>query len=74
MTYDRIERDPAIMTGKPVIRGTRITVELILRECARGSDLAEILDSYPNLTGDDVHAALSYAADYLSREGLIAAE
>jgi uncharacterized protein (DUF433 family) len=74
MTHDRIERDPAVMMGKPVVKDTRITVELILRECARGASADEIIDAYPQLTSDDVHAALAYAADYLSREGLIAAE
>ena len=74
MAHDRIERDPEVMMGKPVIKGTRITVELILRECARGAPVDEIVDAYPKLTSDDVHAALAYAADYLSREGLIAAE
>ena len=74
MAHDRIERDPAVMMGKPVVKGTRITVELILRECARGGSVDEIVDAYPRLTGEDVRAALAYAADYLSREGLIAAE
>jgi uncharacterized protein (DUF433 family) len=74
MAYDRIERDPAVMMGKPVVKGTRVTVELILRECARGAPTAEIIDAYPSLTAEDIHAALAYAADYLSREGLIAAE
>jgi uncharacterized protein (DUF433 family) len=61
------------MVGKPVIRGTRITVELILREVAAGRSFAEIVDGYPRLTHDDVAAALTYAADYISHEGLVAA-
>lgn len=60
--------------GKPVIRGTRITVELVLRECGAGLTPKEIVRNYPALTQDDVRAALSYAADYLSHEGMIAAE
>ncbi|MCC7268999.1 MAG: DUF433 domain-containing protein [Caulobacteraceae bacterium] len=73
MTHDRIERNPKVMMGKPVIKGTRITVELIVRECAILS-WAEILDNYPRLTEDDIRAALRYAADYLGHESLIAAE
>jgi uncharacterized protein (DUF433 family) len=74
MAHERIERDPAVMMGKPVIKGTRITVELILRECARGATLNEIVEDYPSLNGEDIHAALAYAADYLSHEGILAAE
>ncbi len=62
------------MMGKPVIRGTRITVEHILRECAAGASAQEVVAGHPRLTEDDVRAALAYAADYLSREGLFAAE
>jgi len=64
--HPRIEFDPEIMVGKPVIRGTRITVDLIVRRFADGDTVANILDDYPHLTAEDVHAALAYAAD-LSR-------
>jgi uncharacterized protein (DUF433 family) len=74
MKHERIHRDPNIMVGKPVIRGTRITVELLVRECANGFTFAEIIESYPHITEPDIRAALAYAADYLSHEGLIAAE
>jgi uncharacterized protein (DUF433 family) len=74
MTHTRIHRDPAIMMGKPVIKGTRITVELLLRECAAGLTPGEIVGNYPGVTEDDIRAALAYAADFLSHEGLIAAE
>ncbi|HZC15996.1 MAG TPA: DUF433 domain-containing protein [Caulobacteraceae bacterium] len=74
MTHERIHRDPKVMMGKPVIRGTRITVELLLRECAGGLTIAEITHNYPHITEADIRAALAYAADYLSHEGLIAAE
>lgn len=74
MTHDRIHRDPKIMVGKPVIKGTRITVELLVRECAGGMSFAEIVEEYPRITEADIRAALAYAADYLSREGLVAAE
>ena len=73
MTHERIERDPAVMTGKPVIRGTRIPVDLILREAAGGRSISEIADGHPRLTAEDVKAALAYAADFISHEGLIAA-
>jgi uncharacterized protein (DUF433 family) len=65
--HPRIEVDPDIMVGKPVIRGTRITVELIVRRFADGYTLADILDDYPHLTAEDVHAALAYAADAVAR-------
>jgi uncharacterized protein (DUF433 family) len=50
MTTERIEINPAIMMGKPVIRGTRITVELILRKLAEGASEGELLQDYPHLT------------------------
>ena len=65
--HPRIEVDPEIMVGKPIIRGTRITVELIVRRFADGYTLADILDDYPHLTAEDVHAALAYAADAVAR-------
>jgi uncharacterized protein (DUF433 family) len=74
MTHDRITRDPSIMMGKPIVTGTRLTVELILRECARGATVDEIVENYPSLSGEDIQAALAYAADYLSQEGMLAAE
>ncbi len=74
MTHERIDRNPAVMMGKAVIKGTRITVELILRECARGATVAEIIENYPHLSEDDIRSALAYAADYMAQEGVIAAE
>jgi uncharacterized protein (DUF433 family) len=56
------------MLGKPVIKGTRITVELILRKLSEGAEQSELLDAYPGLTSDDIQAALEYAADVLSHE------
>lgn len=73
MQHQRIERDPDVMVGKPVVRGTRVTVELILREIAAGRSFAEVVDAYPRLTTDDIAAALAYAADYISRESLVVA-
>lgn len=71
--HPRIEIDPAVMGGKPVIRDTRVTVEQVLRECARGANAAEIANQYPRLTPEDVVAALAFAADYMAHE-IVAAE
>ena len=62
---DRIAIDHNIMLGKPIIKGTRITVEHILRELSEGITIAELLESYPHLTKDDILAALSYSADVM---------
>jgi uncharacterized protein (DUF433 family) len=67
-TTDRIETNPEVMLGKPVIRGTRITVELLLRKLSEGATEAELLDAYPHLTGEDLKAAIAYAADVVARE------
>jgi uncharacterized protein (DUF433 family) len=64
----RIEINPSVMLGKPVIRNTRIPVELILRKLAEGAGAADLLDAYPRLTEDDVRACLEYAADSLAHE------
>ncbi len=71
MAYERIEINPAIMGGKPVIRGTRIPVETILRKLGAGMNSAAILADHPRLTHDDILAAQSFAADYLADEDLI---
>lgn len=68
MRYERIEVNPHIMFGKPVIRGTRITVEHILRKLAGGMTIEEILADHPHLTPDDIYAAIDFAADYLAQE------
>ncbi len=65
MSHPRISSDPAIMMGKPCIKGTRITVELILRKLGAGRTFADLIDAYPQLTEDDLKAALSFAADYM---------
>lgn len=67
-TTDRIETNPEVMLGKPVIRGTRITVELLLRKLSEGATEADILDAYPHLTSEDLKAAIAYAADLVARE------
>ncbi len=65
---DRIEVNPKVMLGKPVIRGTRVTVELIVRKIAEGADEAELLEAYPHLARADIQAALHYAADTLAHQ------
>ncbi len=64
----RISIDPQVMTGKPVIRGTRIPVELIVRMLAQGIPESEILSEYPRLQPQDIRAALAYAAQVLALE------
>ncbi len=64
----RVDVNPQIMQGKPVIRGTRIPVELILRKLGDGASEAELLDAYPNLAADDIRAAMRYAADTIAHE------
>lgn len=58
------------MVGKPVIKGTRITVELILRQLAQGATTEEILANYPHLKRDDIHAAIDYAAQLVEEESV----
>ena len=70
----RIEVNPAVMLGKPVIRGTRIPVELILRKLGEGATEADLLDAYPRLTKQDIQAALRYAADALAHEVILLQE
>jgi len=65
---DRIEINPKVMMGKPVIRGTRLTVELILRKLSEGANEEELLDAYPRLTREDIQAAIRFAADTLAHE------
>jgi len=71
MPHERIEMNPDIMGGKPVIRGTRVPVETILRKLGAGVALRDILADHPRLTDDDIHAAQAFAADYLADEDVI---
>lgn len=66
-----IEANPEIMRGKPVIKGTRIPVELIIRKLGEGSTIEDLLDGYPNLSKEAVMAALIYAANTIGNERLI---
>ena len=69
--HDRIEINPKIMLGKPVVRGTRIPVELIVRKLAEGADEKALLQAYPRLAAADIQAALLYAADSLAHEEVL---
>jgi uncharacterized protein (DUF433 family) len=60
-----IVSDPAVIMGKPVIKGTRITVELILEKLAAGETIEQILEAHPHLTREGIQAALSFAAQSL---------
>ncbi|HXF38720.1 MAG TPA: DUF433 domain-containing protein [Blastocatellia bacterium] len=62
---ERITLDPEVMTGKPVIKGTRLTVEYMVNLLAHGANTEEILDEYQGLTADDVQACLLFAAKSL---------
>ena len=72
MNYrDNIAISPDIMLGKPVIKDTRITVELIIKKMSEGMDINELLDEFPPLTRNDILAALAYSADVISREEIL---
>lgn len=71
MRHARIEINPAIMDGKPVIRGTRVPVEFVLRELGAGMTPEAIMAEHPRLTPDDIRAAQAFAADYLADEEII---
>lgn len=70
MAEPLIVSDPAVMLGKPVVAGTRLTVELILRKLGAGETVEQLLDSRPRLTREAVFAALRFAADALGAEVL----
>ncbi len=65
MNNKLIVSDPNVMMGKPVIAGTRITVELILQRLAAGETVEQLLEGYPRLTREGISAALNFAADAL---------
>src|SRR6185295_16260043 len=73
MIHERIIVDPKTMFGKPVIKGTRITVELILRKLAEGMTEQQILVHHPHLTVEDIRAATAFAADHLANEEIVVA-
>jgi len=63
-----VEVNPDVMLGKPVIRGTRISFELVIRKLSEGATEADLLDAYPRLTQEDIQAALAFAADSLAHD------
>ena len=69
--YNKIEIKPDIMLGKPVIKGTRIPVELIIRKLGEGASFEDLSDAYPNLKKEDIQAALLYVAEYIGNETII---
>jgi len=71
MAHERIEMNPDIMGGKPVIRGTRIPVETVLRKLGAGISVEAILADHPRLTSADILAAQAFAADYLANEDVV---
>jgi uncharacterized protein (DUF433 family) len=68
---DFIEVKPDIMLGKPVIKGTRIPVELVVRKLGEGATMEDLLDGYPTLSKEKIMAALIYAADLLGNEKIV---
>jgi uncharacterized protein (DUF433 family) len=71
MPHDRITINPDVMFGKPVIKGTRIPVERILRKLGSGQSVSSILEDHPHLTEEDVYAAARFAADYMANEEVV---
>ena len=69
---DRISVNPKVMMGKPVIKGTRIPVEMILRKLSEGATEEDLLDAYPHLSHQDIQAVLGYAAKALAYEETVA--
>jgi len=68
---ERVTANRKVMLGKPVIRGTRITVEIILEKLAAGIEVNEILEDYPDLVREDVLAALAYARSAIGTEEVL---
>jgi uncharacterized protein (DUF433 family) len=71
MRHERIEINPDVMHGKPVVRGTSVPVTLVLRKLGTGLAPEAILVDHPRLTPDDIRAVLAFAADYLAGEDIV---
>jgi uncharacterized protein (DUF433 family) len=71
MKHERIEMRPDVMAGKPVIKGTRVPVDMILSELGAGMTPTEIADEHPTITLDDIRAAQAFAADYIRNDETI---
>jgi uncharacterized protein (DUF433 family) len=65
---ERIEANPAVLVGKPVIKGTRLAVEFVLELLANGWTQQQVLENYPHVTQEDVRACLAYAKEILQEE------
>jgi uncharacterized protein (DUF433 family) len=72
--FDRIVSDPAILGGKPIVKSTRISVEMILEWIASGATREQIIQAYPEISIDDVQQALEYAANAVQNEILATVE
>ena len=73
MAHDRISADPKVMMGKPVIKGTRVTVEFILRMLGNDHQIDELISEY-DLKREDILAAQAFAAEYMANDKIIAGE
>ncbi len=67
MKHERIEVNPDVMFGKPVVRGTRLTVQSIVEELHAGMSVAEMLEAHPRLTAEDIKAAEAFAEEYITQ-------
>ncbi|MEP6513828.1 MAG: DUF433 domain-containing protein [Parafilimonas sp.] len=70
LKFDRISINPKVMMGKPCIKGTRITVELILEKLGGGGSIEYLLDAYPHITREDILEAINYATAILKNEDI----
>ena len=70
-THELIVRDLTVMNGKPIIKGTRITVELILKKLSEGATVLDLMKLYPQLNSAQILATLDYAANIISNEELL---
>jgi uncharacterized protein (DUF433 family) len=70
-THEIIVRNRDVMNGKPIIKGTRITVEIILKKLSEGATMLDLIKIYPHLTSNQIFAALDYAANVIGNEELI---
>ena len=73
MVHERIEINPKVMFGKPVIRGTRVTVEMVLRKLGEGMTEQQIIEHHPHLTVEDIRAAAAFAENHLAGEEIVLA-
>jgi len=68
---DHIDRNPAVIGGKPKIKATRIGVGLILERLGEGATVEQLMESYPHLTAEQIHACQSYAAEMLASDEVV---